>query len=109
MKIKELIFRYRLPAFLIGVILLAFIMVYISVQVYYASGTYQLDLSRPEYMSVREQIEREPGIQGMFEAQGTIDEEVLADFLERFKAEADRAVQADAYGNDVLSDEQLGL
>lgn len=108
-KIKQLISQYKLPAFLVAVIGLAFVLVLISMHVYYVSGTFQLDLSRPEYTPVRAQIEKESKTKQTFDAQGSIDNQVLDDFLTQYKNEADRAVKAQAYSNNVLSDEQLGL
>lgn len=106
---KQWIMRYRLPAFLIGVISLAFVLVMISMSVYYVSGAYQLDLSRPEYKSVRSQIESGDKATEAFEAQGEINAEVLEQFLTRYKEDAGKAIEADAYSGDVLSNEQLGI
>lgn len=108
-QIKQWAFRHRLAAFLIGVIGLAFVLVMISMNVYYASGAYQLDLSRPEYKSVRSQIEPVPKTKDAFDAQGEINEAVLDDFLNRYKEEAERVIEADAFSGDVLSNEQLGI
>ena len=58
-KLSELIHRHKLPAFLVAVVILAGVLVVISVSVYYRSGAYQLDLSRPEYKDVRSQIEKD--------------------------------------------------
>lgn len=109
MRIKHWILRYRLPAFLIGVIGLAFIMVIVSVHVYYATGSYQLDLSRPEYKSVRSQINPDPKKKEIFDSQGDISEGSLDHFLNLYKDEAKKALEAKAFSGDVLSDEQLGI
>ncbi len=108
-RVKQWVLRHRLPAFLIGVIALALVLVMISMNAYYASGAYQLDLSRPEYKEVRSQIESTPKSKDAFEAQGDINEEVIDDFLSRYKEQAGRAIEADAFSGDVLSNEQLGI
>lgn len=109
MRVKQWILNYRLPAFLIVVISLAFILVTISVGVYYATGAYQLDLSRPEYKAVRSQIDPGSKKKEVFEVQGDISVDSLDKFLTLYKEEASRVLEAKAFSSDVLSDEQLGI
>lgn len=109
MRLRQLIDRYRLPAFLLGAMSLACVMVVVSVTMYYASGAYQLDLSRPEYQSVRSEIESEPKDKKAFDVQGSVDAQVLEDFLAEYKQESRKATETDAFSGDVLSNEQLGL
>ena len=45
----------------------------------------------------------------LFDAQGPVDEATLNDFLKQYQEEADKALEADAFGTDVLSNEQLGI
>lgn len=106
---KALILRRRLIATLTAVILLAFLLVAISMVIYYSSGASQLDLSRPEYKSVRSQIDTDTKTTNLFDAQGPIDEVVLDDFLARYKEKSDRVLEANAFSNEVLNDEQLGI
>lgn len=108
-RLRELINAYRLPAFLIGAIAVACVMISVSMIMYYASGSYQLDLSRPEYLSVRAEIESEPKDRKSFDAQGAVDVHVLEQFLEEYRKEAGKVIETDAFSGDVLSDEQLGL
>lgn len=109
-KLRAAIEKYRLATFLLVVVILAVVMVLVSVNVYYRSGAYQLDLSRPEYRSVRSQIEPDRKVSDDdFQASGAMSDEVLRDFLEKYQIEADRAVKADAFSADVLGDDQLGL
>lgn len=108
-KSASMVQRHKLPAFLAAVILLAVALVVVSVLVYYRTGAYQLDLSRPEYKDVRSQIEKDKKDDTLFEAQGPVDQAVLDNFLELYQVEADKALKADAFGTDVLSNEQLGI
>lgn len=108
-KVKVLIMNHRMAVAVVAIILAATILVSISMLVYYKSGAFQLDLSRPEYKSVRSQIDTDTKTTDNFDSQGVITEEVLEDFLKRYKERADRVLEANAYSNDVLSDEQLGL
>lgn len=109
MQIRQWVLRHRFLAFLITVIGLAVVMVLISMDIYYKSGAFQLDLSRPEYKPVRSQISSDTKTEDTFASQGEITNEVLDDFLTRYKTEASRASDAQAFQNDVLSDEQLGM
>lgn len=108
-KLHRLVMRYKLPAFLVAVILVALALVLVSVKIYYNSGAFQLDLSRPEYQSVRSQINKDQKNLKSFDSQGEITDKVLDDFLKLYIEESDKVLQAKAFSNDVLSDEQLGL
>lgn len=108
-KFKAFANRYKLPVFLGAAIALAIILVMISMTVYYRSGAYQLDLSRPEYKAVRSQIEPSKKANYGFDAQGQVDEQVLDEFLDKYQLETDKALAADAFSADVLSNEQLGI
>ena len=108
-KVLVLVHRHKLSAFLVTVVGLAAVLVLVSMSVYYSSGAYQLDLSRPEYKGVRSQIERDKKTDDTFDTQGEVDAAVIDDFLGRYQQEADKALKADAYGTDVLSNEQLGI
>ena len=108
-KFLALVHRHKLPALLVAVVGLAAVLVSVSISVNYSSGAYQLDLSRPEYKGVRSQIERDKKTDDTFDTQGEADAAVIDDFLGRYQQEADKALKADAYGTDVLSNEQLGI
>ena len=108
-RLTELVRRYNLVVFLAMAIFLALLMVLASIVIYYRSGAYQLDLSRPEYKEVRSQIEKDKKTSDIFGAQGPVNEAVLDDFLVQYQTEADRALGASAFSNDVLSNDQLGI
>ena len=105
----QLIEQHRFAAFITGVIGLAIVLVLISMRLYYSSDAFRLDLSRPEYVELRSEITKGSETKDAFEAQGSVDEAVLDDFLRRYNTEADKVLKAKAFANDVLSDEQLGL
>lgn len=106
---KQLIQQYRLPSFIVGVIVLAILMMVVSMSIYYLSGAYRLDLSRPEYTALRSQIRQDATTVEEFPAQGAVDGAVLEDFLLRYKKEADGLIELKAFSIDVLSDENLGI
>lgn len=109
MKIKQLIDRYKLPAFLVTSILAAFLLVIISMNAYYSSGAFLIDMSSPEYKPVRPQLIVNPKKKNPFEAQGEITDKVMADFLSIYGDDAKQVLDAKAFSGDVLSDEQLGI
>ncbi|MDO4774077.1 MAG: hypothetical protein Q4A37_03060 [Candidatus Saccharibacteria bacterium] len=100
---------HKLPVFIIGAITVAIVMVLISMKIYYASDAFRLDLSRPEHVPIREKIDRAPASSDGFAADGDITEAVLDDFLQRYKKESEKATKVPVFGNDVLSNKQLGL
>ena len=107
--VRQFVEQHRFGVFIGGVISLAIVLVVISMWLYYSSDAFRLDLSRPEYMELRSEITKGSETKDAFEAQGAIDDEVLDDFLRRYKVEASKALDAKAFSNDVLSDEQLGI
>ena len=52
--------HHRLQLFVALAISVSVILVIISMGLYYSSNAYKLDLSRPEYIQVRSQIEKDP-------------------------------------------------
>ena len=109
MEIKRFVERYRLPVFLTVAIGIAAVLVVVSVRVYYVSGAAQLDLSRPEYMTVRSQIAVDEKNKKLFDTQGEVTDAVLEDFLKQYKENASKVLDANAFSADVLSDEELGI
>lgn len=99
----------RLFVFVSGAVLLSFVLVGLSMSLYYSSGAFRLDLSRPEYESVRPQIDQTSKGHQLFDNQGDIDTNVIDDFTKRYGVESRKVTETQAFGNDVLSDEQLGI
>lgn len=100
---------HKLVLFLMMTIAMAAILVAVSMNIYYTSNAFRLDLSRPEYKQVRSQIAKESKADSLYPAQGSIDKDSLDDFLGRYRQEEAKIVDAKAYQVDTLSDEQLGL
>ncbi len=109
MKIKQLVHRYKLAAFTVGVIVIAIILVSFSMRAYYASDAFRLDLSRPEYLSLRSQIDKENKNSREFDLQGEITAKTLDEFLSMYDESAKKAQEAKAFSGDVLSDQQLDI
>lgn len=89
-------------------IFIAMILVSISMSLYFNSGTAQLDLSRPDYKSVRDKIKPDDAFAG-FPASGPVDDATLGDFKKMYDKRAKEATSVDAFNSDVLSDQALGI
>lgn len=88
----------------IGLIFAAFGLV-----LYHASGSAQLDLSRPGYASITaadDSIERDLR---EYPASGPIDAKALEDFEELYLTQLDEARQVDAFGGDPMALDSLGI
>lgn len=91
-----------------GAIVLSLFMVGIALSSYHNSGTAQLDLSRPGYQEVREQVDRE-GDNRRFSANGPLDEAALTEFRELYDEQAKSAQAEGSFAPEALSDEALEL
>lgn len=89
-------------------IVIALFLVGVALALYASSGTAQLDLSRPGYVSVREQASRSDEFKS-FPATGTIDDELLGQFRKLYDTQTERATNIDSFGGDVMSDQILSL
>lgn len=87
---------------------IALFMVMIAMNLYSSSGTAQLDLSRPDYESVRAQTTTREGV-AEFSSTGEITLRVLQDFEKQFQRSANDVIKADAFRADALSDRSLNL
>lgn len=100
--------RFKLVLLLLGAISIALILTVISVNRYIKDGVAGLDLSRPGYEKVREQV-RSNSDNEQFNATGLIDEAVLDRFEELYETEVSELPEANSFSDTSLSDEQLRL
>lgn len=106
----RLISQYKLPTMVVSVIMVSIVLVSISMYLYYSSDAFRVDLSRPDYVPYRAQIDNSNDHnRDMFEAQGEVTGKVLDDFLQKYKQEEKKADSARVFASDVLSDDQLGI
>lgn len=102
--------EYSLATFIAGVIFTSMLMVAISMNIYYESDAYRLDLSHPEYASRRSEIVRAADQKSTeFSAEGPIDNKTIDEFMGLYDAEAKRIVKTQPFANDVLKDKELGV
>ena len=109
-RIVGLITQYKLPTMVLSVIAVSIVLVGISMHLYYSSDAFRVDLSRPDYVPYRAQIDNSNDHnRDMFEAQGEVTDKVRDNFLQKYKQEEKKADGARAFASDVLSDDQLGI
>lgn len=107
--IRDKIFQHKLPTFITGAIVVAVILVAISMNVYYSSDAFRLDLSRPEYVPLRDKIDQAPKHSEGFSAQGEVTPESIDEFLEQYRKEVEKVSAVPAFQSDVLDDSHLEL
>lgn len=108
-KIVKIIHKYSLAMFIAVSILIAMAIVTISMYLYNTSGAAQLDLSRPGYVSVRAMSTDGDDTLNPYSANGKISLKILNDFEKSFNSRAEKIIDVDAFGNDPLSADALGL
>lgn len=94
---------------LIIVITLALIFTAISLRLYNATGSAQIDLSRPDYQGVGEIVQKDPTQYTEYPATGDINKQSLSQFKALFDDKITEMKKVDAFGGDALSPEGLGI
>lgn len=89
-------------------IMIALFLVGVALALYASSGAAQLDLSRPGYVSVRDQAKNKEDFDG-FPATGSITKETLDQFRKLYEKQAEKATSLDSFGGNALSDQALSL
>lgn len=89
-------------------ILVALFLVMVALALYGFSGAAQVDLSRPGYSGIRNQISdtQEPTA---FPSSGSIDKDVLDNYEKLYNKTADQVTAVEAFESGALSDEALRI
>ncbi len=103
-KIKE----NQIYILIAGSVLIALILTGISLWLYGASGTQQLDLSRPGYKKLQAKVDTDP-ISQSFLANGPMSLKEIEKFKALYNSAVDKAIKADAFSGDPLNPESLGI
>jgi hypothetical protein len=106
---EELTFwaQHRFLLLIASSIVIAFVLVVVSLVMYYTSGASQLDLSRPGYKSVSDQIVDRSDGGAEYSAFGPINSASIEEFKKLFDAQASSATTVDAFGSDPLNPDVL--
>lgn len=91
-----------------GAILVATVLVFVAMQLYRNSDAMRLDLSRPGYQAVRDQVGRDHDISS-FSPTGPINSSALDEFRRKYDESLKRINGVDAFRGDALSDDALTL
>lgn len=89
-------------------IILSLLLVTLSLWLYNNSGAAQLDLSRPGYQSVRDQVDHKSDFT-VYPSSGSIDKESLDEFRKLYDEQLKEATTVDSFGGTAMSDEALGI
>jgi len=101
--------KHRFLTMIISSVVLSFILVVVGMLIYYSSGSYQLDLSRPGYVNVRSQTVTNDNDFANYSSIGSIDSASISEFKLLFSRQAKKTKEANAFGGSPLSFESLGL
>lgn len=98
--------KHRLSLLLIITVVIALTLTVISMFAYNASGTAQLDLSRPGYSSVSDKVNTTDKITE-YNSFGTVSTDSINEFTKLYDAQAVKAKAVDAFNGDPLNPEVL--
>lgn len=100
--------QHRFTLLVAGAIMVSLFLVGVALALYASSGAAQLDLSRPGYVSVREQAAEPDQFDG-FSGSGEIDKEALDQFRTLYNQQAKKATSVDSFGGSAMSDQTLSI
>ena len=100
-------YRQRLLLLVVGSVIIALLLVVIAMAIYVSSGAAQLDISRPGYQSVQDQVDTTTF--ESFPSTGSVDTETIDDFLELYDKQTGRVDSNDVFSEDALADKALGI
>ena len=98
--------KHRLTLLLIIAVIVALTLTVVSMIAYNVSGTAQLDLSRPGYRSVSDQVDKNDNITE-YSAFGSINKDSIDEFVKLYDEQAGKAKAVDAFNGDPLNPEVL--
>jgi uncharacterized iron-regulated membrane protein len=100
--------QHRFMLLVGGTILISLFLVGVALALYASSGAAQLDLSRPGYTSVRDQVSRSESFD-KYSATGPINKQTLDQFRTLYTKQAEQATSVDSFGGNVISDQTLAI
>lgn len=99
---------HRFWVMIMGALAVAFFLVLVAMNLYNSSGTAQLDLSRPEYEDVRDQVGRDTDNIN-FPSTGELDAAALDQFSELYHDKASKLRSGKYYSPGAMTDQTLSL
>ena len=104
-RVKRFVARHRLPFAIFLVIVIALLMTAISMSLYISSGTSSLDLSRPGYKQVREQVVVQSS--ESFDSNGPMDQTTVTTFKKMFDSQKKSLENLGDFNDTSLDDTSL--
>lgn len=101
--------KHRFLLMILLAVVLAMVLTFISMAMYYSSGASQLDLSRPGYQSVSDKVDRDDSAFQNYSSTGPINQDSIDEFRNLYSTQADKTKSVDAFSGDPLSAEALGI
>lgn len=101
-------YRHKLLHLVILSIAIALLLVMISLGLYVSNGTEQLDISRPGYSAVQDQVDQS-GVFVSFSADGPVNATVIDQFLKLYDEQTSRVDSSEIFLSTALSDEALEI
>ena len=98
--------EHRFMLLIIGTILISIILVSVSIYIYKASGSAQLDLSRPGYQSVSNKVDRTDPVSD-YSSFGPVNNDSVKAFTKLYDQQAQTAKEVDAFNGDPLNPDVL--
>lgn len=99
---------HRLPIAIIIAICIAIMLTSVSMSLYVRSGASRLDLSRPGYEKVREQVSEEKD-EDSFSASGPMNSKVIDEFQEIYSKRRANLDKLDPFNPSVIDDTSIRL
>lgn len=108
-KLKKDIYTHQFVVFVVLALVITGLMTFISLEIYVSSGAVKLDLSRPGYEKLRNDVQQSSSDQ-TFSASGDVNSETIKDFNSRVDSSVKDLKNSGKFGgSDALSDTSLGL
>lgn len=101
-------YRHQLVFFIGGSIIVALMLVLVSMALYVSSGAAQLDLSRPGYKSVQNQLDQSDTFES-FPSSGAVTGKTLDDFLKLYQKQVKPVDNSDVFSPNALDEQALGI
>lgn len=100
--------RHLFGFMIIGSIIVAIVLVFVSMALYYSSGASQLDLSSPSYVDIRNKIDSSDNSVD-YSNTGKMNSDAIAEFKNLFNQKVEKVKSVDVFSGDPLNPESLGI
>ncbi len=106
---KKFFDTHQLLFLVLGALTITVILTSVSMHLYVSSGASKLDLSRPGYEKVRENVTQNPTDEKPYSTTGPLDATAIQDFDNRYNRQRAEMNDLGDFGSDALSDSALNL